>query len=106
MFKKYLIDLILSGNKTITSRDKQQYRIGDVTNLMANRDYSKITGKYLRITNVHQKSLSDFTDIEAKKEGFVNLQSFKDCWLKNIGQWDTDIFVWIHEFEVIKLSKP
>ena len=78
MFKKYLIDLILDGKKSMTSRDKQLYKLGEVTNMMSNRDYSKISGKYLRITKVYQKSLSNFTDIEAKKEGFDNLQTFKN----------------------------
>jgi hypothetical protein len=34
MFKKYLIDKILNGTKTMTSRDKPMYKVGAVTNLM------------------------------------------------------------------------
>jgi uncharacterized protein YqfB (UPF0267 family) len=34
MFNKVLIDLILQGKKTMTSRDKL-YEVGEVTNLMA-----------------------------------------------------------------------
>ena len=102
MLKKYLIDLILEGRKSITSRAKQLYKPGDITNLMANRDYSKITGKYLKITKVYQKSLGDFTYSDAQKEGFDNLQSFKDSWTKNIGVWSNDIVVWVHEFEVFE----
>jgi uncharacterized protein YqfB (UPF0267 family) len=64
MFKKDLIDLILAGKKTLTSRDKKLYEVGEVTNLMANKDYSKISGKYIKITKVYQKALGTFTDIE------------------------------------------
>ena len=78
MFKKYLIDLILDGRKTMTSRSKLLYKPGDITNLMANKDYSKITGKYLEITKVYQKFLGDFTESDAQKEGFDDLESFKD----------------------------
>lgn len=84
----------------MTSRSKQLYKPGDISNLMANSDYSKITGKYLRITKVYQKSLGDFTESDAQKEGFNNLQSFKDSWTKNIGVWNNDNVVWVHEFVV------
>jgi len=66
MFKKDLIDLILAGKKTMTSRDKKLCEVGEITNLMADKDYSKISGKNIRITKVHQKSLSKFTDVDAR----------------------------------------
>jgi len=100
MFKKYLIDLILAGKKTMTSRSKQLYKAGDVTNLMANRDYSKETGKYIKITKVYQKALANFTNVDAHKEGFQNLQSFQQYWIKHIDPWNPIQVVWVHEFEV------
>lgn len=101
MFKKYLIDLILAGKKTMTSRSKPLYKVGETTNLMANRDYSKISGKYIKITKVYQMSLAAFGDLEAQKEGFENLQSFQQYWIKNIGPWDPKQVVWVHEFVLI-----
>ena len=74
MFKKDLIDLILTGKKTMTSRDKKLYEVGEVTNLMANKDYSKISGKYIKIVKVYQKALGKFSDIDAQKEGFEQLK--------------------------------
>jgi len=62
LFKKDLIEKILKGKKTVTSRSKPLYRVGDVTNLMANKDYSKATGKYIKITAVYDKALGKFTD--------------------------------------------
>jgi hypothetical protein len=50
---------------------------------------------------VYQKSLSEFIDLDAKKEGFDTLESFKEYWLKNIGEWNPSISVWVHEFELI-----
>jgi len=102
MFNKVLIDLILQSKKTMTSRAKPLYEVGEVTNLMANRDYSKISGKYIKITKVYQKPLSEFTDKDANKEGFDNLSEFKKYWKENIGEWDNSITVWVHEFDVVK----
>jgi len=101
MFKKYLIDLIVAGKKTMTSRSKQLYKVGDVTNLMANRDYSKVSGKYIKITKVYQKALANFTNLDAQKEGFQNLPSFQQYWIKNIGLWNPQTIVWVHEFVVV-----
>jgi len=101
IFKKDLIDLILAGKKTMTSRDKPLYKVGDITNLMANKDYSKESGKYILITKVCQKVLGDFTEEDAKKEGFQNLADFITYWEKNIGIWNSNKIVWIHEFELI-----
>jgi len=101
LFKKYLIDLILAGKKTMTSRSKPLYKPGDITNLMANKDYSKTSGKYIQITEVYQKTLADFTNLDAQKEGFQNLQSFQQYWIKNIGPWNPQTKVWVHQFEVV-----
>jgi hypothetical protein len=61
----------------------------EVTNLMANKDYSKISRKYIKITKVYQKALGTFTDLEAQKEGFKNLADFIAYWKKNIGDWNS-----------------
>jgi hypothetical protein len=101
MLKKDLIGLILAGKKTMTSRDKKLYDVGEITNLMANKDYSKISGKYIKITKVYQKALGTFTDIEAQKEGFKNLDGFIAYWKKNIGVWNSNKVIWIHEFILV-----
>jgi hypothetical protein len=105
MFPKELINKILEGKKTMTSRDKILCKEGKITNLMANRDYSKITRKYIRITKVYPKRLGDFNDKDGKKEGFNNLEEFKNYWKheKKLGKWDDNRIVWVHEFELIEL---
>jgi hypothetical protein len=75
LFKKALIDLILQGKKTMTSRSKPLYKVGVTTNLMADRDYSKISGKYIKITKVYQKALSEFADSDAHKEASTTYQN-------------------------------
>ena len=100
LFKKELIDLILAGKKTMTFRNKKLCEVGEVTNLMANKDYSKITGKHLKITKVYRKFLGEFTVDDAHREGFSGLGEFKAYWEKNIGSWDPTQFLWIHEFEI------
>jgi hypothetical protein len=101
MFKKDLIHKILTGSKTMTSRSKPLYKEGKVTNLMANKDYSKLTGKHIRITKVYQKELNKFIDEDSRKEGFNSLSEFKSYWENNIGPWAPNTIVWVHEFELV-----
>jgi len=77
MFDNYLIDQILVGRKTQTSRTKR-YEVGRIENLMSNYNYSKLTGNFIKITKVYQKRLGAFTNQDAKKEGFSDLQEFID----------------------------
>jgi hypothetical protein len=103
MFKKALIDKILSGEKTATRRVRQQAKVGDVLNLMANKDYSKETGIYIEITRVYPQRLGDMTDEDAKKEGFPDLDHFKEYWIREIeSSWDSDTVLWVHEFKTVK----
>jgi hypothetical protein len=104
LFTKDLIEKILEGKKTMTSRSRKLYNVGDITNLMANKDYSKITGKYIKIVKVYPKKLGDFTEEDARKEGFNSLEEFKKYWKeheKKLGIWNDDRIVWIHEFELV-----
>jgi len=86
----------------MTSREKPLNEVGEVTNLMANRNYSKITGKYSKITKIYMKSLIEFTDSDANKEGFKDLSEFRQYWEKNSGEWNPSTEVWVHEFEVVQ----
>ncbi len=84
----------------MTSRSKRLYKEGDVTNLMANKDYSKVTGKYIKFTKIYSKVLGEFTDEDSKKEGFENLFEFKIYWNEKIGSWNPKKTVWVHEFQI------
>jgi len=103
MFKKELVEKILSGEKTATRRMKQQSRVGGITNLMVNKDYSKETGTYIQMTAVYQQRLGDMTDLDAQKEGFRDLSSFKEYWTRELrDEWNPDNVVWVHEFRLLK----
>jgi hypothetical protein len=56
LFTKDLIEKILEGKKTMTSRSKRLYNVEDITNLMANKDYSKITNKYIKIVKILERT--------------------------------------------------
>jgi hypothetical protein len=100
LFKRDLIEKILKGEKTMTSRNKKLYNAGDVTNLMADKDFSKITGYYIKILRVYKKTLGTFTNVDAKKEGFKDLTELKRYWIENkIGCWEPETIVWVHEFK-------
>jgi len=76
---------------------------------MANKDYSKVSGKYIKITAVYPKALGEFTDKDGKKEGFEDLANFKSYWQKNrkkLGEWTPTTIVWVHEFALIRQSFP
>lgn len=102
LFSKVLIEKILLGTKTSTMRNKVQVNAGKITNLMADRDYSKISGKYIKITKVYPIKLKDVDDTKAQKDGFKNVEELKDYWLKKIGAWNPNQVIYIHEFEVVE----
>lgn len=101
LFSKELIELILAGKKTMTSRDAIQFRAGDLTILMANKDYSKISGKCIRFIRIYCKPIGSFTEEDAQKEGFGTLEEFKEYWIKTFGEWKSDMTLFVHEFELI-----
>ena len=107
MFNKDLISRILSGKKVMTARARKLHDVGKVTKLMANKDYSKLSGKSIKFTKIHQKKLGEFNDVDAQKEGFKSLKEFIDYWNRNIkpkNSWNPSRNMWIHEFEVIETA--
>jgi hypothetical protein len=70
---------------------------------MANRDYSKITGKRIMFTKVYKKELNQFTEKDAIKEGFRNLMVFKQYWDKYLGEWAPEKVVCVHEFKLVSI---
>jgi len=77
------------------------YKVGAVTNLMVNKDYSKATRKYIKITTVYDRARGKFTDEDSRKEGFENIAEFKQYWEENIDVWNPDKIVWVHEYELV-----
>ena len=99
MFKKDLIDLVVSGRKTQTRRlhknplkEKQKYVI--------KRNWYNNTEHYIQIKKVYPQKLGDVSEEEARKEGFSGLDEFRDAWIRINGSWDPDMVVTVYEFEL------
>ena len=99
IFKKEFLPLILSVRKTQTRRTPRRFlRVGHVYTIQVNR--TKSTGYYLKVTNLYHQTLKQVTEEEAQKEGFSNLDEFKQAWVSINGSWDPKLKVVVYEFEL------
>jgi hypothetical protein len=99
MFKRELLDLVISGKKTQTRRlhknllkEKQKYVI--------KRNWYKNTEYYIQIKKVYPQRLGDDSEEDAHKEGFGSLEEFRDAWIRINGVWDPEIVVTVYKFEL------
>ena len=85
---------VLAGEKTATRRNG---RYADVGEMMA------LEGKQFKIDRVYSQSLGELTDEDAKREGFANLEEYKQSILSiHPGMpWLPQMRVWVHEFHAI-----
>jgi len=99
MFKKDLLDLVLSGRKTQTRRrHKNPLKEGRI--YAVKRNWLEATGEYIRITKVYPQKLGDVSEEEAIKEGFSGLDKFREAWIRINGNWDPEMEVTVYEFEL------
>lgn len=99
MFKKDLLELVLSGLKTQTRRlHKHTLKEGRIYSLK--RTWIKTTGKYIKITRVSHQKLGDITEDEAEKEGFSSIEEFRKAWIRINGSWVPDMEVVVYDFEL------
>ena len=99
MFKKDLLDMVLSGRKTQTRRlHKHALKVGRTYKV--NKNYFETTGEYIRITKVFPQKLINITQEEIIKEGFSNLEEFREAWIRINGNWDPNMVVTVYEFEL------
>jgi hypothetical protein len=99
MFKRDLLDLVLSGVKTQTRRlHKRVLREGRIYTLK--RNWSESTGKHIKITRVTHQRLGDVSEEEADKEGFSSIDEFRSAWIRINGSWDPDMVVTVYDFEL------
>ena len=102
MFKRELLDLVISGKKTQTRRlHKRVLKEGRIYALK--RSWIKSTGDYIKITKVARQRLGEVTEEEAEKEGFNSLEEFRNAWVRINGSWDPDMEVVVYDF---KLTDP
>jgi hypothetical protein len=99
MFKKGLIDMVISGRKTQTRRlHKNVLKVGRIYSVK--RSWYKNTDQYIQITKVYSQKLGDVSEEEARKEGFGSLDEFRDVWIRINGGWDPEMEVTVYEFEL------
>jgi len=89
------VEKVITGKKTATRRNGRYADIGEVMELDSHQ---------FVVNRVYQQQLGDVTDADAKREGFENLDQYKDAILNlHPGmRWVPKMQVWVHEFEPIQ----
>jgi hypothetical protein len=101
LFKKDLIALILSDQKTQTRRiHKHGWEVGR-TYKIKKCYYDKGQGAIL-ITRKFKQQLSKISEEDAEKEGFATLEEFKKRWMEINGSWNPEQIVIAYEFQLVK----
>lgn len=96
--KKYHIEKILRGEKTMTRRlHTRPYRVGHTYRIQ--RDWYHWTDIYIRITRRFRQRLGNISPEDIRKEGYRTLAEFKGAWIEINDEWDPDQLVWVYEFE-------
>jgi N4-acetylcytidine amidohydrolase len=87
-----LVTAVLAGIKTQQRRDGVYGWPGEVFTL-GDSDFV--------ITSLHRQRLGDMTDVDAKAEGYDDLQSYQAIILKMHANmvWNDDGLAWVHSFE-------
>jgi len=97
-FRPKHIELIKKGIKIQTSRHFPHCMIGDVVSLtMKEPEVGKI-----KILNIEEKKLKDFTEEDAKREGGYTLKEFKKVWKGIHSEWNPEDEVKVIHFEMIE----
>ena len=99
MFKKDLLEMVLSGRKTQTRR-RHKNPLKEKQKYVVKKNWYNNTEYYIRITRVYPQKLGDVSEEEAHKEGFSGLDKFRDAWIRINGSWDPDMVVTVYEFEL------
>jgi len=99
MFKKDLLEMVISGAKTQTRR-RHKNLLKEKQKYVVKRNWYKNTEYYIQIKKVYPQKLGDVSEEEARKEGFSGLDEFRDAWIRINGSWDPDMVVTVYEFEL------
>ena len=107
MFKRAMLNKILAGEKTQTRRDikrkpgVQVLRVGQIVGVRAG--YTKYVG-YIRIIKRRREKLGDISEEDAKKEGCINVEDFRQTWTRLFGKWMPNKVVWVYDFVLVDNS--
>jgi ParB family chromosome partitioning protein len=88
-------EMIKKGTKTQTSRKSIDVRIREGTPFEVWTCYTTAS-----VDKIQRKKLGDFTDDDAKREGYDTLEEFKEVWKGLHGRWDDNETVYAIQFSV------
>ena len=101
LFKKQFISKIRENKKTQTRRLKQpRVKIGKTYSLRSS--YTKILPEKILITDIFQQYLGEISQEDIRKEGFEDLNEFKDIWREIYGNYDPEELIWVVEFQYVE----
>jgi hypothetical protein len=83
-FRQVHIPMIVNGTKTQTSRGRCLWEEGDTVEVVL-YEPNQAT---VKIKQILQKKLKDFTEEDAKREGGYTLKEFKKVWKSIHGEWN------------------
>jgi hypothetical protein len=101
LFTAALLEKIQDGKKTQTRRIVQSrrgakvYQIGERVRIAAG--YRGASAQII-IRNRRRQKIGEITEEDAVKEGFADVEEFKQTWLKLFGYWDPNQEVWVYDF--------
>jgi hypothetical protein len=100
LFKKKYVSMILNGAKTATRRtSRPMVKPGGVYNLRT--DFFTYSPHLIQVERLYEQKLGDVTLKDAKKEGYLDPEEFREDWVKLYKDWTSDRYVWVVEFSYL-----
>lgn len=101
LFKKDLLAKILNSSKTQTRRSSARtYKVGRVYGISCRR-YQKPQA-HIQILQARKQRLGEISEEDVRKEGFSNMEEFREAWQTIYGSWDPEQLVTAYEFTLIR----
>ncbi len=107
LFKPEHVELILSGRMTQISKlwEKPMAKVGSIHKAKTAL-FSKDYFASVIITDVRREKLGTITIEDAMREGYDDLQSYREVWRKINGNWEPNTIVYVVCFELKESFSP
>jgi hypothetical protein len=102
LFKPYLVEAILRGDKTETRRlwKRCMVKVNGVYDAQTNFS-NRSTFAKIRITYVRRERLGNINGDDLRKEGCSSIEEFMKIWGDIYGTWDADVRVFVIGFVLV-----